>query len=170
LKEFSEERIPLYTAVKKEGILIFGKVDLSVDPTYPLIKYSDFFSKFKEFYDINLKTAEEILEKYPNFDVIEICFLAATGSIQNIFAINGLAYTSKIGVLMSLIKKYFGKEFAEPYERLFEFYLRYKYRMEFLSKEESILAINYARHIIKLFETEIESYEITNSKRIVHLK
>ena len=38
VKELEKETIPLYTAVKKEGQIIYGKVDLTLNPEVPQIK------------------------------------------------------------------------------------------------------------------------------------
>ena len=44
LEDFQKEKIPLYTAAKKEGEIIYGDVDRSIKPEPPEINYSEFFN------------------------------------------------------------------------------------------------------------------------------
>ncbi len=47
-EEFQKEKIPLYTAVKKEGKIIMGNVDFTLNPEPPHTKYAEYFEKSKE--------------------------------------------------------------------------------------------------------------------------
>ena len=49
VEKFQRERIPLYTAIKKEGNIIMGEIDIVINPEPPHIKYADYFEKSKEF-------------------------------------------------------------------------------------------------------------------------
>jgi len=57
VKEFEKETIPLYTAVKREGQIIYGKVDLILNPEFSQIKYRDFFRRSADFEGEKIKTA-----------------------------------------------------------------------------------------------------------------
>ena len=57
LEDFRKERLPLFTAVKREGKVIYGDVDLSINPGSPKIKYSEFFKRSFEFESQKVKIA-----------------------------------------------------------------------------------------------------------------
>jgi len=148
LEDFKNERIPLYTAVKREGKIIYGNADLSINPEPPEIKYSGFFKKSYEFETQKIRVAEELLEKdLLTSGIVDLCYVASKHAIQAALAMKGEGYSSKVAVLLPLAAKYFGNEIAERFERLFGIYIKSEYGMGFLTKEEAGMAIEYAKVI-----------------------
>jgi len=47
--EFKAERLPLFTAAKREGVIVFGNIDFKENPESPEVKYKDFFKKSLKF-------------------------------------------------------------------------------------------------------------------------
>ena len=151
LEDFQKERLPIYTAVKREGRLIYGDIDLSINPEPPEVKYLEFFERSRKFESMKVKIAEELLEKDLTTGIAELCFVASKHAIQAALAMKGEGYSSKISVLLHLAKKYLGKDIASVFRRLFELYIKSEYWMEFLMDEEVRLAIKYAKVIQKVY-------------------
>jgi predicted nucleotidyltransferase len=152
LEDFRKERNPLYTAVKKEGIILLGDTDFTINPAPPAVKYSDFFRKSKEFEEGKVRIAEEILKEHPDHDVTDFCYVASKHAIQAALAMKGAGYSSKVGVLSSLTEEYLGKEIADVFKRLWELYRRSEYGMEHLQQEENALALECARRVMMVYE------------------
>lgn len=153
LEDFQKERIPLYTAVKREGEVIYGDVNVSINPEAPEIKYAEFFKRSHEFESNKIRIAEELLEKDLTSGIADLCFVASKHAIQAALAMKGVGYSSKMGILLHLAEKYFGKEIAEAFRRLFHLYTKSEYGMEFLTEEEGRLAVEWACEILKVYES-----------------
>jgi predicted nucleotidyltransferase len=147
--EFREEKVPLYTAVKLEGKIIWGDTDRVLNPESPEIKYAEFFQKSREFESRKLEMAEKLLEKDFLSGIPEICFVAAKHAIQAALAMKGEGYSSKVAVLLPLVRKYFGHDMAEIFQKLSEMYDRAEFNLESVSREEAKEAIHLAG---KVFE------------------
>jgi len=154
LKDFQNEKLPLYTAVKKEGKVIYGDVDFSINPEPPRIKYSEFFKRSHEFESQKIKIAEELLEKNITSGSADLCFVASKHAIQAALAMKGKGYSSKIKILLPLTERYFGKAIAQAFKKLFELYIKSEYSMEFLKEEEIKLAIEYAKKILEVYQRD----------------
>lgn len=152
IEDFIKEKIPLYTAVKKEGKIIWGGVDLTINPEPPHIKYAEAFKKSKEFEMQKVKMAEEILKDHPSYGAADLCFVASKHALQMTLAMKGLGYSSKVAVLLPLAEKHLGKEIAETFKKLFDLYVKSEYGIEFLTEEESKLAVEYAKKVIEVFD------------------
>jgi predicted nucleotidyltransferase len=152
VEDFTKEKLPLYTAVKKEGKIIWGNVDLTISQEKPDIKYAQAFKKSKEFETQKVITAEEMLKKHPSYGTAELCYIAAKHAIQMALAMKGIGYSSKVSVLLPLAKEHLGNEVSEKFRKLFELYIKSEYGVEFLTNEESKLAIEYAKEILKVYE------------------
>lgn len=150
-KDFRKEKFPLYTAIKREGKIICGDIDLSINPESPEIKYSEFFKKSYEFESQKIRIAEELLEKDLISGIADICFIASKHAIQAALAMKGKGYSSKVSFLLPLAEKYFGKETAEAFRKLFNLYIKSEYNLEFLTDEESKHAIEYSKEIQKVY-------------------
>ena len=148
VEEFQRERIPLYTAIKKEGNIIMGEIDIVINPEPPHIKYADYFEKSKEFETKKVKMAENIIKEYPSYGSADLCFVASKHAIQMALAIRGMGYSSKVAVLLPLAKENLGEDITDKFKRLFELYIKSEYGIEFLSQEEARLAIEYAKEIL----------------------
>lgn len=155
LEDFRKERLPLFTAVKREGKVIYGDVDLSINPGSPKIKYSEFFKRSFEFESQKVKIAEELLEKDLASGVADLCFVASKHAIQVALAMKGVGYSSKMMILLPLTEKYFGKEMAEAFKKLFHLYIKSEYGMEFLTDEEARLAVKYAQEVLTVYSGSI---------------
>ena len=153
IEEFQKEKIPLYTAVKKEGKIIWGDEDLTINPEPPHFKYAEAFRKSKEFEMHKVKMAEEILKEHPSYGTVDLCFVSSKHAIQIALAMKGLGYSSKVSVLLPLAEKNLGRETAETFRKLFDLYVKSEYGMEFLTEEESKLAIEYAKKIMEVYES-----------------
>ena len=155
LEDFRKERLPLFTAVKREGKVIYGDVDLSINPGSPKIKYSEFFKRSFEFESQKVKIAEELLEKDLASGVADLCFVASKHAIQAALAMKGVGYSSKMMILLPLTEKYFGKEMAEVFKKLFHLYIKSEYGMEFLTDEEARLAVKYVQEVLTVYSGSI---------------
>lgn len=151
LEDFRKENLPLFTAVKGEGKVIYGDVDLTINPEPPEIKYSEFFKRSREWESQKIKIAEELLEKDLASGIADLCFVASKHSIQAALAMKGEGYSSKMAILLPLAERYFGKEIAEPFRKLFELYIKSEYGLGFLNEEEAKLAVEYARKILQVY-------------------
>ena len=150
LEDFRKEKLPLFTAVKGEGKVIYGDVDLTINPEPPEIKYSEFFKRSREWELQKIKIAEELLEKDLASGIADLCFVASKHSIQAALAMKGEGYSSKMAILLPLAERYFGKEIAEPFRKLFELYIKSEYGLGFLTEEEAKLTVEYARKIFQV--------------------
>lgn len=151
LEDFQKEKIPLYTAVKKEGKVIYGNTDLSIHPEPPEIKYSEFFKESREFESRKIKIAEELLGKDTGYGIADFCFVASKHAIQAALAMKGKGYSSKVAVLLPLARKHLEKEIAEAFRKLFELYTKSEYGMESLTEEEARLALEHAKKILGVY-------------------
>lgn len=147
-EEFQREKIPLYTAVKKEGKIIIGAVDTTLNPEPPHMKYADYFEKSKEFETKKVEMAENILKEYPSYGSADLCFVASKHAIQMALAMKGVGYSSKVAVLLPLAKEILGEAIAGKFKKLFELYIRSEYGIESLSQEEARLAVGYAKDVL----------------------
>lgn len=151
LEDFQKEKIPLFTAVKGEGRIIYGDVDLSINPEAPEVKYSEFFERSYQWESGKIRIAEELLEKDLTSGIAELCFVASKHSVQAALAMRGEGYSSKMAVLLPLAERYFGKEITVPFKKLFELYVRSEYGLEFLTEEEAKLAVDCAKKILQVY-------------------
>ena len=151
LEEFQKEKIPIYTAVKKEGKVIYGNADMSVNPEPPEIKYAGFFRDSREFESRKIRTAEELLKKDMGYGMADFCFVASKHAIQAALAMKGEGYSSKVAVLLPLARKYFGRDIAEAFRTLFDLYTKSEYGIESLTEEEAMLALEHAKKILVVY-------------------
>lgn len=145
LEEFRKETIPLYTAVKREGKIVCGDVDLSIAPDAPEVKYAGFFKKSCDFERQKIEAAEELLQRGMGSGIADFCFIASKHAIQAVLAMHGEGYSSKVAVLLPLAEKRFGKEIAATFRKLFELYIQSEYGLESLTEEEARRAVEYAK-------------------------
>jgi predicted nucleotidyltransferase len=151
IEEFQKEKIPLYTAVKREGKILSGNVDMTINPEPPHKKYAEYFEKSKKFETEKVEIAERILKEHPDHNPIDLCFVASKHAIQMALAMKGLGYSSKVSVLLPLTKKHFGDKLAEKFKKLFELYIKSEYELELLSEDEARCAVEYAKEILQLY-------------------
>ena len=148
VEAFQRENLPLFTAVKKEGKIIMGEIDITSNTEPPPIKYAEYFEKSKELETKKVKMAEDMLKEYPSYGSADLCFVASKHAIQMALAMRGIGYSSKVKVLLPLAKENLGEAITDKFIRLFELYIKSEYGIEFLSQEEARLAIEYAKHIL----------------------
>ena len=153
IEEFRKEKIPLYTAVKKEGKIIWGDEDLTINPEPLHFKYAEALRKSKEFEMQKVKIAEDILKEHPSYGAVDLCFIASKHAIQMALAMKGLGYSSKLAILLPLVEKNLGREVAETFRRLLNLYVKSEYGPEFLTEEESKLAVEYAKKVMEVYES-----------------
>lgn len=152
-EEFAKEWIPLFTAVKREGKVLYGKVDLSLNPEPAEKKYRDFFERSRKFESEKVRVAEDLVDHELVSGAIELCYVAAKHTIQASLAMKGRGYSSKVAALLPLAQACFGKEVSETFKALFGLYVKYQYGFEFPSVDEGREAISYARKILNLYKT-----------------
>ncbi len=150
IEDFKKERVPLYTAIKKEGIILYGNADLSINPEKPEKKYAEFFERSKEVEYQKVKIAEELLMEHPGHSSADLCFIAAKHAIQAGLAMKGVGFSSKISVLIPLVKEYYGNLIADAFKRLFELYIKSEYTINFLTYEEASECVDLAKEILKV--------------------
>lgn len=151
LEAFQKEKLPIYTAVKREGKIIYGEADLSMNPEPATVKYSDFFRNSHRFESQKIRIAKELLEEDFTSGIAELCFVASKHAIQVALAMKGQGYSSKISVLLPLAESYLGGEIASVFRSLFGLYIKSEYGMESLTDEESRLAIEYANKVMGVY-------------------
>jgi len=151
LEDFKKEKIPLYTAIKREGKILLGKVDMSINPEEPMTKYREFFERSKEFETKKIEMAERIHKDHPSYGTAELCFVASKHAIQMALAMKGEGYSSKVSVLLPLAERHFGKHISDAFRKLFQLYVKSEYEVEFLTEEESGLAIELARRVLEVY-------------------
>jgi len=162
LEAFKKEKLPIYTAVKREGKVIYGEADLSINPEPATVKYSDFFRNSHRFESQKIRIAEELLEKNLVSGIADFCFLASKHAIQAVLAMKGEGYSSKVSVLLPLTQRYFGGKIASAFRKLFGLYIKSEYGMEFLTDEEAKLAIKHAEKIMRVYQLDTKT--ITGKK------
>jgi predicted nucleotidyltransferase len=147
--EFRKESVPLYTAAKLQGKIIWGDIDRALNPESPEVKYADFFRKSEEFESRKLEMAEELLKSDFLSGIPEVCFVAAKHALQAALAMKGEGYSSKGVVLLPLVRAHFGPEIAESFQKLSDMYTRTDFSLESVRREEAKEAIHLAE---KVFE------------------
>lgn len=147
--EFEEEKLPLFTAVKKEGVVLEGEVNMKISPISPAKKYQDFFRKSGEFERRKVDMAEEFLKKGFSSSVAINCYIASKHAFQVGLAMKGVGFSSKFPVLARWVREYYGEEWENMFRKLFEYYVKSEYEMEELSEEEGARVIGYARKIME---------------------
>lgn len=152
LEEFEKEKIPLYTAVKKEGKIIFGECDMKIFPESPIEKYREFFHISKDFEMGKIKMVEKIKKEHPSYSGIELCFVASKHAVQASLAMKGEGYSSKVSTLLPLCEKHFGKEIADAFRELFQLYIKSEYGFELLTEEESNLGLELAKKVMEVYK------------------
>jgi len=157
IKDFKKEKLPLYTAIKKEAIVIYGEVDRRINPIEPHIKYAEFFNRSAELERSKVKIAERILKEYPHYGSAELCFFASKHAIQAALAMKGEGYSSKIKILLATAEKYFNKKIIDAFKNLLKLYVKSEYKAEHLTLREAKRAIKYAKTIMRLYD-ESEKY------------
>ena len=152
LEDFEQEKIPLYTAIKKEGKIIFGECNMEISPLEPEIKYKEFFLRSKEFETNKIRMVEEIKEKHPYYGGIELCYIASKHAIQASLAMKGHGYSSKVKELLPLCERYFGNQIADAFRKLFHLYVKSKYTSQIPTEDESNLALSLAKEVMMVYD------------------
>lgn len=150
VEDFEKERLPLFTAVKHEGRIIYGEANLSINPEDPLTKYANFFERSADYEKQKVEIAEELLAKGIISSIGELCFVAAKHAVQAALAMKGEGYSSKVAMLLPLVERYFGREIKETFHNIFSLYVKTEYSREWLSEEEAKTAINSAKRILEV--------------------
>jgi len=156
VEDFQKEKLPLYTAAKREGKILYGNADLSINPEPERTKYADFFKNSHRFESQKVTIAEQLLGENLTSGIAELCFVASKHAIQAALAMEGEGYSSKICVLLPLAEKYLGREIASRFSRLFRLYIKSEYEMEPLTDEEAELAIKYAKMVMGVYQLDIK--------------
>ncbi len=90
LDDFRKEKMPLYTAVKREGKIISGAADLSLAPELPEVKYAEFFKTSYKCESGKIRMAEELLVSGRRSGIADLCFIASKHAIQAGHAMHGV--------------------------------------------------------------------------------
>jgi predicted nucleotidyltransferase len=150
VEDFEKERLPLFTAIKREGRIIYGQINLSINPQDPLTKYSDFFERSGEYERHKVEMAEEMFARGMFSGIGDLCFVAAKHAVQAALAMRGEGYSSKVVVLLPLIERYFGSDLKKDFQDLFALYVKAEYGLEWLSEEEAKKAIQLAKGLLEV--------------------
>lgn len=153
--DFAKEKWPVFTAAKKDGKVIYGNIDMSMDPQNPEVKYADFFKRSREFEIRKIKLAQTLSQDGMTSGVIDNCFVASKHALQASLAMKGKGFSSKIDVLLPLTKEYFGRDIASKFKKLHELYVKYEGHAdlnEIITKKETVKALELARGIVKVYE------------------
>lgn len=149
IKEFKKETMPFYTAIKREGQIIYGKVDLGLHLKPPHVKYRDFFKRSADYEKQKLRTAEYLIKRGISLGISEHCCIAAKHAIQAGLAMKGIGFSSKFCELINWTEKYFGKKLADDFKTIFELYVKSEYNLQDLNRRENLLAIKVAKRILR---------------------
>ena len=162
--DFEMEKVPLFTAAKREGAVVFGSIDLKEDSESPEVKYKDFFKKSLKFESKKVEMAKKILQDGLSSGVFALCFVASKHLLQAGLAIKGVGFSSKVKVLLPLIEEYFGSKVAAAFKRLFSLYVKTEYQFQLPDKNETTLAVEDADRIIKLARGMMKTKEEVNNE------
>jgi len=166
--DFEIEKLPLFTAAKREGIVVSGNIDLKQNPKPPEVKYKDFFKKSLEFESKKVEIAKRMLQDGLPSGVFALCFVASKHLLQAGLAMKGVGFSGKVKILLPLVEEHFGSKVASSFKRLFSFYVKMEYQFQLLDKDEATLAIEDANRVIKAardmtkMKKEINRVEIKN--------
>lgn len=153
-KDFEKEKIPLYSAVKKEGEIIFGDISLELDSTPWEIKYKEFFEKSRGAEEKKIEMAESLLKEGYFSSIAEFCYVAVKHAIQLALAMKGIGFSSKFQVLIKWVNENFPFWISQSFKILFDLYIKSEYKMEELSKEECEKIIEEAKRILNFVYRE----------------
>ena len=162
--EFKMEKLPLFTAAKRKGIIVFGNIDLKESPESSEVKYKDFFKKSLEFESKKVEIAERMLQDKLPSGVFALCFVASKHLLQAGLAMKGIGFSSKIKILLPLIEEHFGCQIASSFKRLFSFYVKTEYQLQLPDKDEATLAIEDANRITEVARGMMKTKE--EAKRV----
>lgn len=151
IKDFEREKLPLYTAAKKEGKVIHGNVDVSISKVAPSVKYAEFFEKSREFESCKVELAQKLLLDGLSSGVVDYCFIASKHAIQAALAMRGKGYSSKMDVLLPLAKECFGENIFSKFKKCFEIYKKSGGLSVEISGEEAKSAVKCAKEVIKVY-------------------
>ncbi|MFQ6052151.1 MAG: nucleotidyltransferase domain-containing protein [Candidatus Hydrothermarchaeota archaeon] len=147
--DFKMEKLPLFTAAKREGIIVFGSIDLKESPERPEVKYKDFFKKSLEFENQKVEIAKRMLQEGLPSGIFALCFVASKHLLQAGLAMKGVGFASKVKTLLPLVEEHFGSKVASSLKRLFSFYVETEYQFQLPGKAEATLAIEDANRVIQ---------------------
>lgn len=155
LRDFAEEKWPVFTSAKIDGKVIFGGVDLSLSKMPPPIRYSEFFKKSRDFELHKIELARKLLtDDIPN-RVADYCFIASKHAVQAALAMRGKGFSSKMDILAPLAKECFGKEIASKFQKLFRIYEKSEGIFVNITKKDAKLAIKCAKGIFKVYDMRL---------------
>lgn len=156
LRDFVEEKWPVFTAAKMDGKVIFGNIDLSISKISPTVRYSEFFKKSCEFESRKVEMAQKLLSDGMSSGVADYCFIASKHAIQAALAMRGKGYSSKMNVLVPLAKKYFGKNISLKFQKLFGIYKRSEKIFSDIKKKDAKLAAQYAKYLLTVYDLPLK--------------
>lgn len=132
LQDFEQETAPFHTAEKRDGIVVWGGVDMR-ESTRPFhVRYRNFFLRSWEAESSNVRMARlsldsserdglagEILgDAWGRFLVLKPCAIAAKHCVQINLQMLGLGFTSKWQQLEQLCRAEYGNRIADAFCRL----------------------------------------------------
>lgn len=164
--DFEIEKLPLFTAVKREGIIVFGSIDLKENPERCEVKYKDFLKNSLEFESKKIEIAKRMLQEGLPSGVFALCFMASKHLLQAGLAMKGVGFSSKVKVLLPLVDEHFGSKVASSFKRLFSFYVKTEYQFQLPDKDKASLAIEDATGIIKVARNMMKTKEEVNRVEI----
>jgi len=152
--EFLAERLPLFTAAKKKGIVVWGEIIMSLSPVPPAVKYAGFFEQSCEFESEKVTMASKFLEKDLISGIPDICFVAAKHAIQAALAMRGEGYSSKVAMLLPLAQRHFGSEVAACFRKLLDLHIRFTYGADEISEEDARLCVDCANKVLEVYRIQ----------------
>ncbi|MEM7179904.1 MAG: nucleotidyltransferase domain-containing protein [Spirochaetota bacterium] len=121
-QDFLLETHPVYTTIKKTGIVLYGKPDMSPRRESEEVKYKRYFQRSKEWETRKLQNAEAMYERNPRCLAIDSLYVAAKHAIQARLSIEGKGFHNQFEKLYDLAKKTIGSEIADNFVTLKGFY------------------------------------------------
>lgn len=148
--DFLLEKHPIHTEIKKNGMVLFGRPDLTIREEHSKKKYQSFFQRSKAWEANKLDIIERTLQTEPNTDFMESIFLSAQNSIRARLAFDGKGFIKDFSSLKQEMEKSYNKHIAAELQLLKDFH----HQREMLTAEDRQIAIQTARKIHKIFSIE----------------
>lgn len=122
LKEFLAEREPFHTAEKREGIVVWGRVNMTESSVPFHSRYQGFFYRSWSWEESKVASAKRLLtrqtEDLCSCDTLDWCAIAAKHAVQCNLQMRGLGFTSNWITLERLARSEFGPKIAAAFGRL----------------------------------------------------
>ena len=149
LDKFKSEWAPIYTSIKKTGLVVWGNMDLTLSEISYKERYAEFYKLSKEVESRKVQSAEDFFQKLESIEM-DYLYIPAKHTIQAYLAMLGKGFTSRFEVLHKLTQEELGAEYADMFFYIYELQ---KKDLQ-VTKEEFKIALAYAKKILTLYDVD----------------